>query len=139
MNYTIQPSETLIPEAGNLRECFTKLITAGVFTRWELYMRDNTIISGFTTASNVNLTPTFETTYAVDMLVALLRYASQTSKFLYNVRELQLYTDQHAPLYIIRRPILSTTSLLTRKSGRYDEISHLDVNRPEPDVTTMNP
>ena len=152
MEYTIDHprGEEWFPE-GDYRVSFTSLLKLGSVGRWEIDTRDGRTVIGavngeyrapplehlFFDMSNI-VAPS--TPY---LMTRTLRWDSQRSPFIYNIKELRLFTDstgKEKPEHIISRPDISTTNVMAlRSSGRYEEISNIDVGRPEPAFLMRNP
>jgi hypothetical protein len=132
-------------------QMFELLLKNETFGRFTILMNDGQIIMGFIDQPIITKLQDFDnitTIYLlrekplINKLIELVRFGSQESKFFYNIKEIELYTDSQGlnkPEYIIKRPCLNTTNIDVLDKGRdkYDCTSYWDTNRPEPEFEKM--
>lgn len=132
-------SEEWLPNEGpnvKTREIFTQILAKGIIGRWKIVTRDNKVVEGYV---NQEYKADYLPIYPIaESFRDMLRYDSQKSEFIYNIKELYFYSDstgKEKPEYIITRPDLTTTNfkyLIDIFGDKYECHSSWDINRPKP-------
>lgn len=148
MEYTISHPQSAqwFPE-GDYRLSFTLILEKGIVGRWEIETRDGQLVVGrvkeaYKAPYIQNPASIFAGPSIPQMLTTTLRYDSQKSPFIYNIKSLRLYSDSNGkakPEYIITRPDLTSTTIKTLicpgqglPYEYYAEHTSCDMNRPKP-------